>query len=48
MRQERKERGREFPRVGAAKENERRPLAERMSGRVSRDLSADLRCLVGM
>ena len=46
--QERKERGREFHTVGAAKEKERRPLAERISGMMSRDLSADLSCLVGM
>ena len=43
----RKDKGSEFQIVGAAKEKERRPLADRMSGTVSRDLSADLRLRVG-
>ena len=34
--------------VGAAKAKERRPLAERMSGTISRCLFVDLRFLVGV
>ena len=34
--------------VGAAKAKERRPLAERMSGTVSRCLFVDLKFLVGV
>jgi hypothetical protein len=43
----RKNKGSEFQTVGAAKEKERQPLADRMSGTVRRDLSADLRFRVG-
>ena len=39
--------GNEFQMVGAAKVNERRPFAERMSGTVSRCLSRDRRFLEG-
>jgi hypothetical protein len=44
--QDRSVRGREFQMVGAEKEKERRPFAERISGTVSRSLSRDLRFLV--
>ena len=40
--------GREFQIDGAAKEKERRPLADRISGTVSRCLTRDLRFRVGM
>ena len=46
--QDRGESGREFQIDGAAKEKERRPLADRISGTVSRFLSRDLRFRVGM
>ena len=45
--QERSAIGNEFQMVGAAKVNERRPFAERMSGTVSRCLSRDRRFLEG-
>ena len=45
--QERSVIGNEFQMVGAAKVNERRPFAERMSGTVSRCLSRDRRFLEG-
>ena len=45
--QERSAKGYEFQMVGAAKVNERRPFAERMSGTVSRCLSRDHRFLEG-
>ena len=41
-------RGREFQMDGAANENERRPFADRISGTVRRNLSRDLRFLVGI
>ena len=37
--------GSEFQMDGAAKENERRPFADRMSGTISTSLSRDLRFL---
>ena len=40
--------GNEFQIVGAAKVNERRPFAERVSGTVSKFLSRDHRSLEGM
>ena len=46
--QERSVIGNEFQMVGAAKVNERRPFAERMSGTVSRCLSRDRRFLEGV
>ena len=46
--QVRKDKGREFQTVGAAKEKERRPLAERISGTVRRCLMTLLRFLVGL
>ena len=46
--QDRSASGREFQMDGAAKEKERRPLADRISGTVSRCLSRDLRFRVGM
>ena len=46
--QDRSAGGREFQMDGAAKEKERRPLADRISGTVSRFLSRDLRFRVGM
>ena len=46
--QERSAIGKEFQIVGAAKVNERRPFAERMSGTVSRCLSRDRRFLEGV
>ena len=45
--QERSETGNEFQIVGAAKVNERRPFAERMSGAASKCLSRDRRFLEG-
>ena len=45
--QERSAIGNEFQMVGAAKVNERRPFAERMSGTVSRCLSRDRRFVEG-
>ena len=45
--QERRVTGNEFQIVGAAKVKERRPLAERMSGTVSKCLSKDRRFLEG-
>ena len=45
--QERSVIGNEFQMVGAAKVNERRPFAERMSGTVSRCLSRDRKFLEG-
>ena len=45
--QERSSIGNEFQIVGAAKANERRPFAERMSGTVRRCLSRDRRILEG-
>ena len=42
--QERSAIGNEFQMVGAAKVNERRPFAERISGTVSRCLSRDRTC----
>ena len=46
--QERSAIGNEFQIVGAAKVNERRPFAERMSGTVRRCLSRDRRFLEGV
>ena len=46
--QERSAIGNEFQIVGAAKANERRPFAERMSGTGSRCLSRDRRFLEGV
>ena len=46
--QERSAIGNEFQMVGAAKVNERRPFAERMSGTVRRCLSRDRRLLEGV
>ena len=46
--QDRSAGGREFQMDGAAKEKERRPLADRISGTVGRCLSRDLRFRVGM
>ena len=46
--QERSAIGNEFQIVGAAKVNERRPFAERMSGTVRRCLSRDRRFLAGV
>src|SRR5271163_2337674 len=46
--QERSGRGSEFQTVGAAKANDRRPLAVRISGTVSKCLSRDLKFLEGM
>ena len=46
--QDRSAGGREFQMDGAAKEKERRPLADRISGTASRYLSRDLRFLVEM
>ena len=46
--QDRSGRGREFQMDGAANEKERRPFAERISGTVRRNLSRDLKFLVGM
>ena len=46
--QERRAMGNEFQIVGAAKVNERRPFAERMSGTVRRCLSRDRRFLEGV
>ena len=40
--------GNEFQIVGAAKANDRRPFAERMSGTLSKCLSRDRRFLEGM
>ena len=45
--QERRERGREFPIVGAAKEKDLRPRASLTSGTTKRCLSIDLSSLVG-
>ena len=45
---ERKDRGSEFQTVGAAKEKERRPLADVILGNFKRCLSADLRFRVGL
>ena len=42
------ERGREFQMDGAANEKERRPFADRISGTVRRNLSRDLKFLVGI
>ena len=46
--QDRSSSGREFQIDGAAKEKERRPFADQMSGTVSRSLSRDLKFRVGM
>ena len=46
--QDRRTSGREFQMDGAANENERRPLADRISGIVRRSLSRDLKFLVGV
>jgi len=46
--QDRSARGREFQIDGAAYEKERRPFADRMSGTVRKNLSLDLRFLVGI
>ena len=46
--EKRRGRGSEFQMVGEAKLKERRPLAVRMSGTLSRCLSRDLRFLAGM
>ena len=45
--QDRSGRGREFQMDGAANEKERRPFADRISGTVRRNLSRDLKFLVG-
>ena len=45
--QERSARGNEFQIVGAAKVNERQPIAERMSGTLSKCLSRDRKFLEG-
>ena len=42
------ERGSEFQMDGAANEKERRPFADRISGTVRRNLSRDLKFLVGI
>ena len=46
--QERSGRGREFQMDGVANENERRPFADRILGTVRRNLSRDLKFLVGI
>ena len=46
--QDRCGRGREFQMDGAANEKERRPFADRTSGTVRRNLSRDLKFLVGI
>ena len=46
--QDRNGRGREFQMDGAANEKERRPFADRISGIVRRNLSMDLKFLVGI
>ena len=46
--QDRSGRGREFQMDGAANEKERRPFADRISGTVRRNLSRDLKFLVGI
>ena len=46
--QDRSGRGREFQMDGAANEKERRPFADRNSGTVRRNLSRDLKFLVGI
>ena len=46
--QDRSGRGREFQMDGAAIEKERRPFADRISGTVRRNLSRDLKFLVGI
>ena len=46
--QDRSGRGREFQMDGAANEKERRPFANRISGTVRRNLSRNLKFLVGI
>ena len=46
--QDRSGRGREFQMDEAANAKERRPFADRISGTVTRNLSRDLRFLVGI
>ena len=46
--QDRSGKGREFQMHGAANEKDRRPFAERISGTVRRNLSRDLKFLVGI
>ena len=46
--QDRSGMGREFQMDGAANEKERRPFADRISGTVRRNLSMDLKFLVGI
>ena len=45
---ERRARGSEFQTVGEANEKERRPFADRISGKFSKCLSADLRLRAGL
>ena len=45
---ERRARGREFQTVDEANEKERRPFANRISGKFSKCLSADLRLRAGL